>query len=589
MPKHHTFATKLEDLVLTSMSFRMSKHQAHPIEPEDVIREESEDFYSDEEEYKETWSRWALQLLSSSPYDLYLIVNENFESINWDLKAKTLARPLGGTMTFLFFTVRLLQDNVIKPNYHKINRTTDGFDFSRSATLREYDYFSKYQHGASWSSANWRVNSLSILDTLLKCLYILLLVSNSVLTYKFLFGYFLKYSLFHSAQPPASNNLTKKSLHDLAYRSATDVSRGSLWTLIRYTFFQRGRVQEEKPTDEFYYEIKKWCPSSFLTALFASFPPISVWFMAFSDITFVSLLPVILTQYLFWYVIFDCYEDRIKDELAIFKGMAAEYNNKVMKPKLSAQTQDAMVDATMYGQEFVQFYPSYSTARSGVFITHSLCGDVIKEKYNQRTKAFEDIPTGSHSQNIIRYSRNERLYHSVFPQNPLKKINGAAMSVNPMSFNRSPTYGGRYGTPPSRSHGSGQTYSSTSAPTSPMLKNRRAIPTDHSTGGNISGGNYVEYTSNDVHGEPPRRHSTSPLKRDITSSAGREDNHLAFGVNSPNIRSRTVDVKKNLHTHTTVVCPKSDLDTSQLSSKQSSISPFKLSRRGSIESRPPFR
>lgn len=80
----------------------------------------------------------------TSPLDLQLVINEKLEMIDWDVHAKSLAKPLGNFLTVCFFAMRLLQDNLIKPNYYKLNVKSDAFDLSKSNKLKEFDYLLKY-------------------------------------------------------------------------------------------------------------------------------------------------------------------------------------------------------------------------------------------------------------------------------------------------------------------------------------------------------------------------------------------------------------------------------------------------------------
>ncbi|AET40345.1 Nur1p Ecym_5609 [Eremothecium cymbalariae DBVPG len=576
------------------MSFRVSRWEARPIDPQDVIQEEDEELADETKTEKTSWPNWTLQLLTSSPYDIYLMLNENIEVIDWNKKAKTLAWPLGSAMTFLFFSVRLLQDNLIKPNYHKINRSTDGFDFSRSAKLREYDYFVKYRQPLSWSSGSWRSNTLGTLDKGLKVTIVFLFLLNVTITYKFLFGYFQIYSMFYFKKRPNCNNVTKRSLHDLAYRYAEDVSRDSLWSMIKYVFFQRKKKPVEEISEDYYFEIRKWCPSIFLTALFTSFSPISVTFLIFSDVSFVTSLPLLLHQYLFWYIIFDRYENRIMDEQAIFSGTAAEINDKVMKPKFSIKIQDAMVDATTSGCDFVQFYPSYTTTRSQIFTTHSLKGDLIKEKFNYDSQRFEDTFMGDYSDNIIKPLRNERIY-SGFLQHSHKMLNGAAIGA--LNSSRHPNYT-RYGTPSPKHCTISHLPSATSAPTTPQLKYETNINTsvDYSNGGNMSRGNisYNDCAKADFRIEIKRRNSSSPLKKYLNnpSEIHHEENVTQFSVHSPEVGSlRSDDLRKRGRSPDIQSAPlRSSMgNLSRVSSRNSSVSPSKLLRHSSVDNRPPFR
>ena len=155
------------------MSFRMSRFESLPIEGEsvhDMINEEEQKTQLPvNAEHKIGWFRYITSLVTSSPYDIYLTLNEHIELIDWDSKALSIAWPTGNILTLLFFGIRFLQDNVIKPNYYKINRNTDGFDFSKSQLLKQHEYFSKFQSAASdgsFQTEDWYFHTLRYLERL---------------------------------------------------------------------------------------------------------------------------------------------------------------------------------------------------------------------------------------------------------------------------------------------------------------------------------------------------------------------------------------------------------------------------------------
>lgn len=596
----------------------MSRFESLPIEGEsvhDMINEEEQKAQLPvNAEHKIGWFRYITSLVTSSPYDIYLTLNEHIELIDWDSKALSIAWPTGNILTLLFFGIRFLQDNVIKPNYYKINRNTDGFDFSKSQLLKQHEYFSKFQSAASdgsFQTEDWYFHTLRYLERLSRGLIAILILTNLVITYKFLFGYFRVYSFFSLEQRPDSKNVTKRSLHDLGYRYVEDVSKSSLLSMIKYVLFQRKKHQQEELKDEYYYELRKWCPTKFATSLFTAFSPTCVVFLFFTEASFKGLLALLIHQYLFHYLIFDRYNGRIQDEICIAKAVMAEVDEKIIKPKNSVKSQDAMVDATPYGNEFVRFFPSYTTTRSHIFQTHTLTGDLITEKFNPRTQLFEDVFQNTKAENFIKPSRDR--FHG-YVQSPRvaninRSINGT--SVRPMFLSRQVSPSRHTGSP--RLHNASYAISSSSAPSTPILKPSNAPYFEHSMVGNVSGG-FVGNLSAQEHSRPQRtlegsrirRNSTSPLKSTNTHSQPIIPKFLQKPTIDENSTMYSMDVSedkfqleelarrgRNMSGNVTTHSNRSSLGRiSTTSSRNGSVSPSKRNlswKRGSTDSRPPFR
>lgn len=437
-----------------------------------------------ENEEKIGWLRRLIAIFTTSPYDWYLSINEEFTTIDWDSKSNSVAWPLGNFMTALFFVVRLLQDNVITPNIHKLNNSDDAFDFSKSDYLRNYEYFQQYQETQS-SSDNLFHDTLRALQSACKFSGALLILANMTVTYKYLFGKYQSYSLFCWKVKPISKNLIKKSLRDLNYKYVEDAQRGSLWGMVKYMFFNK-IDRNDLTHKQYYYELNKWCPSKFLTSLFVSFSPICLSFLWVTDVSFRSFIPVILHQYILWFLVVDRYEQKLIDEKILYSSNLAEIDSKVVGPKANALKQDAMVDATPYHGGEVFFYPAYTTTRSHVFETHSLEGQLIREKFNPETSMFED----TRQKKTTNYQRPNRWYN---------RFNGASFRNSSISRQLSPR---RTASPYLHNYDE----SSFSAPSTPMLIPSQQPYFDHSMLGNIS----RQHNSPSPLGNV--RHSHSPVK-----------------------------------------------------------------------------
>lgn len=344
----------------------------------------------------------AVSKLCSLLSDWNMIINEKIAVIDWDSKATKWAKPLGHFLTFLFYLVRLLQDNLIKPNNYKFTSKEDAFDLSKSQKLAEYDYLSRY---ASPSDPRQRaaeafyLKLLSGLSKILDSSLILLLLINLFLTYKFFWGCFKTYSLFNVKERPSSNNVTKHSLSGLNDSYYENIYNGSLWLFLKLLF--TNKANKEAEGEEFYYTITKWAPSKFITNLFVCFCPTCLSFLLLVDISFKAAFATIIHQVILSHIVIDRFQNRINDDSIINMAVMAEFERKSLKPLTSKRFQDVQIDATPHGRNFVQFYPAVSAPKSHTFKLHSLSGDTVTQTYNPQTQEFEVMEHGPSPHNIL--------------------------------------------------------------------------------------------------------------------------------------------------------------------------------------------
>ncbi|QLG72412.1 hypothetical protein HG535_0D01200 [Zygotorulaspora mrakii] len=336
-------------------------------------------------------------MLTTSPSDWQLILNEKLALIDWDAKASTLAQPCGNALTILFFIIRLLQDNLIKPNFLKLNAVGDAFDFAKSEKLRRYDYLLEYSiksGNAAKSKGELYFISLGRLARILDVSIKVLIVWNILSTYRFLCVFYKTYSLFHLQSIPKSDNLTKHSLTGISNDEARyqRLANGSLWSLVKSLFLRDGRsgqVDGYSNESKYYYKLRKWAPSKFSAVFFVSFPPTCIAFLFFSEVSFRTLFAVIIHQYLLYFLVTKRYEQRLTDDLITVSAANAEIDEKFIKPRFSKVHQDVQVDATPYGNGYVRFFPPSN--KSHLFKAHSLDGSVITEQYNTDTEQFDTL------------------------------------------------------------------------------------------------------------------------------------------------------------------------------------------------------
>lgn len=439
----------------------------------DVLMEETnEDIFIDLDNMN--WFKWIYHIVTMPSCDLVLFYNEKLELIDWDDKAKTLAQPLGHLLTSITFLMRFLQDNLIKPNYMNIYddyRFETMFDFTKSDTLRKYNLLPQDADTNTNSNTkinnadnkfyikmknyktnlNWYNTTLKFLDYLFYSLLLCVLISNVIVTYRFLFGYYKYYSLFYPLKVLYDTpDVSRKSLVTLTEEDDEALSRSSLFTMIKHFFVKNKPEDTSNDTyakklgdKEYYFELKKWIPSKFMTNLFMTFSPMCLTFLFLANISFYTIFAVLIHQYMFQ-MILNKYHNRIIDENVLFNATSEEYYMKVVKPLCSKKYQDAMVDSTPRGRGFVQFYPSSSSKNNKIFTTHSLKGDTLREKYNKNIEEFEEIEDEKVGHNVIVREPNQlqqvywdpdlRQYIAVNPTHPSNQAVGTIPLINQVNF-----------------------------------------------------------------------------------------------------------------------------------------------------------
>lgn len=346
------------------------------------------------------WLRKSIYYITMSPSDLQLIIYEHIESIDWDSKAISVARPLGIGATVTFYLLRLIQDNVVKPNYYKTRRNQNMFDLSKSETLKKMEYLKHYS--SSTISVEMRqYNWFRTMDRTINCMLYLILVINVKIAYTYIYKQYKLYSIFGMKPTKQSPNVTKKSLDDLSKSYYRDISKKNIWSMVKYFIFEKtnGDMLDRELNDKYFYTLNKWNPTKFTTQLFVFFNPMIIGFLWLTDVSFVTILIVILSWTILEVVILQRYETKLIDESIISAATINDINKKIIDPSVNRIFQNVMVDATDRKHSYVKFDPT--VVHNPIFETHSLNGDLIREKYNKRTFEFEDVPDETNSHNRI--------------------------------------------------------------------------------------------------------------------------------------------------------------------------------------------
>ncbi|AQZ12897.1 NUR1 (YDL089W) [Zygosaccharomyces parabailii] len=391
------------------MSLRLSKNVSVSLNTGDLLPED--DGCDESGRWLNGWIGILHGIITTHPSDWHLALNERLETIDWDSKSTSVAQPLGNVLTFAFYTVRLLQINLIRPNLHRINKRTDNFDLSKSDILKKYDYLSRYTSERGQSVENIYYQFLGRLGKFFDVAIVLLLLANGFITYKYLLGSFKTYSLFYLKHRPRLEDITRSSLKTLGQPEEEQ----SLWSMLRIFAGFKNKERErfgDEDDDNYFYKLSKWTSSKFITTLFVSFAPTCIVFLLLTDVSFSTAFAVVFHQWILRFIITNRYGNRIEHELVIASATLAEWEAKYVNPKMSKPVQDVAIDSTPYGDGMVKFFPALTSRRSHIFKTHSLSGEIVTETFNPKTQEFEDLQDDIGTHNVVRrFPHDNRLLY----------------------------------------------------------------------------------------------------------------------------------------------------------------------------------
>ncbi|CCH59777.1 hypothetical protein TBLA_0B09600 [Henningerozyma blattae CBS 6284] len=405
----------------------------------------------------EPTSRWnILKRLHTRYHDIQISINESFELIDWEDIANRFANPIGYSLLCLFFVVKFIQENFIRPSYNKIYRyrSSQIFNLNDSETFNYYkdqfdtDVFSMIDTSSAYYGRPNDEDSMFIklikwINNFCNSLVVLLIFINIVISYQFLNGYYRRYSLFYTTKRPTNTlSIVKKNKKDLEIIYNEDVLNLSFFRILKYYFFNKendlktkNSYQPTKKTilnDETYYELSKWLPNTFIRKLFVSYSPTSVLLLLNSnDISFLTIFWLVANQILIYYLIEIKYENRIIDEQMLYREMMNEYSMKTKQPT-ARLSQNVKLDTSSYpGGGYVEFIDSNNAIgnNNNIFKRHDLNGRAHYESFDKRTDQFEElrympdysgtsssdntvIPSLPH--NIIRVPPMDMYYHSFY-------------------------------------------------------------------------------------------------------------------------------------------------------------------------------
>lgn len=333
-----------------------------------------------------------------------LIYVDLHKSLQDRLKTPVHGRPLafyvGQMLMIIFYVTRLFQDIWLAQQGSRQPRYSDYFDLTRSAKLKEFDFLESYANlkviryinqEESWGDMISRYTKRLVSSTA-----ILLILINILISWRLFHHCFKIYGLYYTngINEEDSPSLNLQSIDSIG-KNEDQLSKGPMSKFLRFLLNSRNNTNNnhnlttKEDSNNEYLTLKKWVPSTHLVALMTGFSPTGVVFISMLDTSFYTLFPLIIHQYLIYYIIWRLYETRTKDEQILLSALQQEIQLKTYRSPLY---QDAMTDTSDPYGGYVEFFPSISTIRTPVFKTHDIRGNTISESYDSGRRCFDINP-----------------------------------------------------------------------------------------------------------------------------------------------------------------------------------------------------
>lgn len=332
--------------------------------------------------------------------DIGLVLHD-WRQVDWDSHAG-FVQCVGQVLTVIFFVLRLVQDTLLA-GVGEVTTASDAFDLSKSEWLRQDEVMMSYSDVLfrDWNQGDMRCSSGSgaRFNQLINRCCLLMLGLSFVATYKFLYGNFKNYTLFYLKnlnEDKYNGSLRRIKIRVESQKLGTNSSVKeilvalfkTLWSILRKDKDEFGDVQEEIVDTE-YFELIKWTPSRILLGFMVSFSPTVLYFLKFTTVSFLSIVPVVIHQIVLYMIIMERYEIRLANELLLTRENIEGYEKRFVKPKENKSYQDVMLDTIdLDDGGFVRFFPSVSNK---LFKRHRINGEQIIEKYNKKNDTFDNV------------------------------------------------------------------------------------------------------------------------------------------------------------------------------------------------------
>lgn len=327
--------------------------------------------------------------------ELFLTISVWFRLQGWEDNTK-LGFIIGNTLTTIFYILRLAQDTLLAGVSRKLIRDYELFDLSKSETLLSDPAFSSYhdvlfnKHHSTANASSYNKRVRKVTSTVYWSTYFLLLLS--CYTCYRLFNTYKVYRIYYLKDLNLDKHPSLKKIEP-DYEVDEKLLKTSLKSKLLSRFIRLLQLQDEVETElpkvTEHYTLNKWDPSKLIISLSISFSPTIIICLMYTNVTFLTVIPIIIHQGIFYFMIWNRYEERFKDDALLMRENYLQYDTKYVKPLKQIMYQDVMTDtATISDGGFTKFFP---VSKSALFKHHEMSGDVIIERYNKKSREFENV------------------------------------------------------------------------------------------------------------------------------------------------------------------------------------------------------
>ncbi|KAK9469296.1 hypothetical protein V1512DRAFT_255934 [Lipomyces arxii] len=272
-----------------------------------------------------------LTRIKAYPFDTFLYLHEQFETVEWDALSSTVPLPLGLTLDALLLVSRICS-KLLNVSEGPRTDVLDGLDTSIRHSPLAGDVFQGRRPSISLSS--W----ISRCCTLLSFTLLLVSIANAYYVFTRKRTYTL---LAKSPQDTgmASNSSSRRTR--LNFNEPDSSLTDSPWRKIINKLRTRALTQDLNSDT---WELQMWNPSIFNLYLFSSFSPLhtfTLYSVSYSSLFTRVLICLAITAQM--YLLISMFTQQVKDKSIVFGEMFDEYEKKVVKPKLSVTRSDASV------------------------------------------------------------------------------------------------------------------------------------------------------------------------------------------------------------------------------------------------------
>ncbi|KAK9460533.1 uncharacterized protein V1516DRAFT_676954 [Lipomyces oligophaga] len=262
-----------------------------------------------------------LSRLKAYPFDLYLQLNEELETLDWDKLATTIAFPLGVSLDALLMFSRFSARALKKESDQR------AVVFADPSSLRRSPLATDVLAGQAKTGINFASWLHAFFSTLCLCLFL-----TSLLNTGFVFARRKKYTLFSRAADDKKMSSYSKTDSALNLESVVASEPSTPAAKVMRAFKLSGKSNE----DQEFWELKVWNPSPFNLNLYTTFSPLHAYLMNTTTYTtFIRNVLLCVFVSLQTYILIRLFTQFSKDKQLLYSEMFEEYEKKVVRPKTS--------------------------------------------------------------------------------------------------------------------------------------------------------------------------------------------------------------------------------------------------------------